>query len=79
MKLINKYNLITFIHEKFSQAQSSNSAKCLSACGLIYSSGKQRHFISEHDFNNFIGIHKPFFVNRSYDYLKEEKELDTLK
>jgi len=79
MELIDKYNLITFIYEELSQSHISSPGKCLSACGLIFSSGKQRHFKSKYDSNNFIGIHKPSFVNRSYDYLKEEKELDTLK
>ena len=59
MELIDKYNLITFIAEGLAHFA---PGKCLSACGLIFSSGKQRHFKSKYDSNNIIGIHKPFFL-----------------
>lgn len=78
MKIIQEEKLNTFVDTAF-----SGFNKCQSACALIFASGKQRHLSNNFQRfekqNSYIGVHKPYFIEGSYQYLEEEKKLDEMK
>lgn len=78
MQTIRNFELNTHIDTAFSGINS-----CQSACALIFASGKQRHLTDRlsrfEGFNSQLGIHKPDFIEGTYDFLQQERELDKLK
>ena len=75
MKLIGYHKLIT-------QIDSDLTEYCLSSCALIFASGNHRHWSINEDYknsNHVLGIHKPDFVDGTYEHLNKEKALDKIK
>lgn len=72
MKEIRRYNLNTFVWE--------GTKYCNSSCALIFASGTHRHFAPlNKNKNRVLGIHKPQFIEGSYDYVELEKKYDSIK
>lgn len=79
MEIIRKQRLSTFIwHDKHSLRRGSRP-ECLSSCALVFSSGLHRHFKKTVESNSHLGIHKPSFVARTYEYIEEERKHDQIK
>ena len=79
VKLITDYGLVTHVDDNL-----SFNTGCLSSCALIFAAGKERHYTKNKnstsiDENVIFGIHKPYFLNGSYEYLKNERLLDEIK
>lgn len=79
MQIIRKHKISTFIWYDQYSYERTFIPECLSACALIFSSGLHRHFRKKVEENTHLGIHKPSFVERTYDYVTEEKKHDEIK
>ncbi len=78
-ELIKQNKLNTLIWKK--PLLSTNNYKqqeCLSACALIFASGKNRYFPDVYT-NRILGIHKPAFLEQREDKVQAEIDLDRLK
>lgn len=78
-ELIKQKKLSTIIWPKPMDSHYRNDKqRCLSACALIFASGRNRHFPDVYS-NQILGIHKPSFIQEREDKVQAEIDLDSLK
>lgn len=74
MNLIQQNDFVTHIHSGPGMTEF-----CLSSCALIFASGIHRHMTFDRERSLVLGIHKPSFVEGTYEHLQQEQELDNVK
>lgn len=83
MRQIQARKIITWLDIQLAKSfEPTAQQQCFSSCALIFASGVHRHYSNDTQkplFNQLIGIHKPRFLERTYDYVQQERKLDELK
>ena len=78
-EIIKQKELNTLIWKKpMRDVNRHKQQECLSACALIFASGKNRYFPDVYT-NQILGIHKPAFLEQREDKVQAEIDLDRLK
>ena len=78
-EIIKQKELNTLIWKKPMRSENSHKQQeCLSACALIFASGRNRFFPDVYT-NRILGIHKPAFLEQREDKVQAEMDLDRLK
>ena len=83
MRQIQARKIVTWIDIQLAKNfDKTAQQQCLSSCALIFASGVHRHYSNDGEkllFNRTIGIHKPRFLEGTYDYVQQERKLDEVK